>query len=96
MHDEPEEDKWKPKSKADQDKEGLQESLTAHAQQFNRLQYQNFLSSCLFMIGGHWDRVMEEAEKGLQLCESFNYAPLKPEAEKMMVEHSARCPFPVI
>lgn len=48
LHDHYEEDKYKPKSVTDLEKEGLM-SLSAQAQNFNRLQYQNFLTSSLFM-----------------------------------------------
>ena len=48
----------------------------------NRIQYQNFLASVLYMQGRNWDQVIEASEKGLQLCQDFKCAQLMPEADK--------------
>jgi tetratricopeptide (TPR) repeat protein len=65
IHENSEDDKWKPKGAVDTAKEGHQGTLQQEAQAFNRLQYQNLLSSCLFIYGQDFDRVIKEAEKGI-------------------------------
>ena len=58
-------------------------AITKEAQNFNRIQYQNFLCSSLFILGKDFDACIVESDKGIKLCESFSYDPLKPETEKM-------------
>ena len=38
------------------------------------------------MQGTQLDRVISEAQTGVQLCEAYQYAPLKPECDRMKVE----------
>lgn len=53
---------------------------------FNRIQYQNFLCSCLFIQGIELTRVMGECEKGIKLCNEFSYDLLKGESDKLKTE----------
>lgn len=38
------------------------------------------------MQGMDFDRVVKEADKGVVLCDSFTYAPLKAECDRMVTE----------
>jgi hypothetical protein len=86
IHDNPDEDKYKAQGVIDAEKEGIQTGPSIHANAFNRIQYQNFLCSSLFMIGKDFDSVVTETEKGISLCASFKYEPLLPEIAKMLSE----------
>ena len=57
--------------------------------QFNRIQYQNFLASVLFMQGRKWDEVMEACEKGIKMCALYKAIELKAEAEKSSKEFAS-------
>ena len=86
IHENPAEDKYKPPSHQNE-KEGQQlRAATGEAQKFNRIQYQNFLCSTLFMQGTDFDACITEVDKGIALCDTFEYAPLKPESVKMANE----------
>ena len=85
LHDNPEADKYKPAGSEDAEKEG-KGNTADQAMNFNRIQYQNFLASSLFMHGKDWARTIKEAEKGVELCKAFNFEPLKPEADRMLNE----------
>ena len=71
---------------ANNDSSQEKEQVSLEAQSFNRIQYQNFLCSSLFMKGEDFGRVQVEAEKGIKLCLDFSYAPLQPEAKKLAQE----------
>ena len=68
------------------EKEGLVESKLGQPSEeqlsFNRIQYQNFYTSVLYMMGQNWDEVVEASEKGMKLCQDFKCAELKGEADK--------------
>lgn len=53
---------------------------------FNRIQYQNFLCSCLFIQGKDFDRITAECDKGIELCNKFDYEILMGEAVKLKIE----------
>jgi hypothetical protein len=60
--------------------------MNEDATKFNRIQYQNFLASVIFMQGKDFERVMREADTGIKLCKEFTWAPLKGEADNMLTE----------
>lgn len=67
-----------------QDKD--KQDLLTEAQSFNRIQYQNFLCSALFLIGKDFDEVVKECQTGIDLCTKFKYEPLKAECTRILGE----------
>lgn len=74
------------KESKEAEKEEKLKKASDEAQKFNRIQYQNFLCSSLFMQGKNFDRVQEEAVTGVKLCEEFAFEPLKGECDRMKAE----------
>jgi len=79
VHTNPAVDKYIPK-------DGAQTTVAKDASDFNRIQFQNFLCSSLYMQGKQLDRVVTEAQKGSTMCSAYQYAPLKPECDRMKLE----------
>ena len=84
LHTNPEEIK-EPSSK-EAEKDDKLKQASDEAQKFNRIQYQNFLCSSLFMQGKDFARVQEEAVTGVRLCEEFKFDPLMQECDRMKQE----------
>lgn len=79
VHTDPAVDKYIPK-------DGALTTVAKDASDFNRIQFQNFLCSSLYMQGTQLDRVVTEAQKGSTMCGTYQYAPLKPECDRMKLE----------
>lgn len=68
-----------------EEKEGMDSKVMQASEEqlsFNRIQYQNFLASVLYMQGRNWDQVIAESDKGIKLCQDFKCVELMPEADK--------------
>lgn len=68
-----------------EEKEGLDTKAAQATEEqlsFQRIQFQNFLASVLYMQGRDWDQVVEASEKGIQLCQDFKGGELMAEADK--------------
>ena len=78
-----------PKKEADDEDDGQSEAQLAVRPEkeinFNRIQYQSFMCSALF-IANDFDRVFIECDKGIHLCNEFSFALLKPEANKIAAD----------
>tara|TARA_B110000285_G_scaffold139338_1_gene155938 strand:+ start:550 stop:861 length:312 start_codon:yes stop_codon:yes gene_type:complete len=61
-------------------------AIQVEAQHYNRIQFQNFLCSARYMEGSNLEKVIKEAEVGVELCSAYSYELLKPEMERMKAE----------
>jgi len=61
-------------------------AIQVEAQNYNRIQFQNFLCSARYMQGTQLDKVIKDAQVGIELCSAYSYELLKPEMTRMKEE----------